>query len=71
MGRTTTTLPAASAGGQLPYFSITAAGWEQIEGAYGRSLSEGVRQAINESTDDYIRSGAFERDVERLLEELS
>jgi hypothetical protein len=63
MGRPPRKLPISGAVGRFPEFLLTAENWNEIEAAYGCTLSDSVRQSIIEATNDYLASEVFERNA--------
>ena len=63
MARRSRKLPIASAGAE-PHLTINEADWQRIEGAYGQQLSDSVRTAIVEETQEFVYWESFERTAE-------
>jgi hypothetical protein len=63
MGRPPRKLPISRAIGRSPKFSLTDGSWLKVEAAYGRALSNTVRQSIVEATNEYLATEGFERNA--------
>jgi hypothetical protein len=63
MGRPYRKLPISREVGRSLELSLTAESWDKIQAAYGYPLSNTVRQAIVEATNNYLASEVFERNA--------
>ncbi len=66
MGRPSRKLPISRVVGSSPEFSLTDGNWKKVEVAYGRALSDTIRQSIVETTNKFLASEVFERNAKPL-----